>query len=430
MMIAGSNAPVDGSSIEVKVFAVGAKSGLEADATAFLVQADGKVSSDDDMIFYGQPAAKDDVVRHSSSQGVDSFAIDLARLPASIEKIAFTLTIHEATQRSQSFANLTGARIELAGTGLEFAVETAGRSEAAMIMGELYRRNGQWKFRAVGQGFNGGLQPLAESFGVKVESSPTPASAPAASVVDLRKKKTVDLQKRDPELGRSAEQALVSLEKKGQGGLRAKVALVLDISGSMDPLYRRGSMDDLVRRLVALGFQVDDDGDIDVFLFGKNAYYFGTVQEGNYKSFTTDMRRQYSLEGGTMYGEAFELVRSHYRGRTEGLPCLVLFVTDGGTQDVKKSETQIVEAAREPIFWQFVAIGEHGDVKLDFKSKRLPRGFDFLQYLDDMPGRVVDNASFFAVADPRSIPDNELYDKMFEEFPDWLKAAKAQGILS
>ncbi len=160
------------------------------------------------------------------------------------------------------------------------------------------------------------------------------------------------------------------------------------------------------------------------------AHAHGPVTERTYRLFPEECQRIYGFEPGTKYGEAIDLVRATSRPHFgDGLPVYVVFVTDGGTQDVRKSKDAITAAASEPIFWQFVAIGEHEGKAPAKIGRTLPRGFDFLAMLDTMPGRVVDNAGFFAVPDPSQPTDTELYDMMFEEFPDWLREARRVGVL-
>jgi hypothetical protein len=96
-------------------------------------------------------------------------------------------------------------------------------------------------------------------------------------------------------------------------------------------------------------------------------------------------------------------------------PLLVIFLTDGGFAPSKDIARIITNAAHRPIFWQFVGIGNNN--------------FGMLRNLDTLPGRVVDNAGFFAVTDLAKISDEELYDRLLSEFPAWLKAARAKGIL-
>jgi hypothetical protein len=109
------------------------------------------------------------------------------------------------------------------------------------------------------------------------------------------------------------------------------------------------------------------------------------------------------------------------------MPVYVMFVTDGGTQDEALSERMIREAASEPIFWCFMAIGRAPDSKPRGWFS-LPSGFEFLARLDTMQDRVVDNAHFFAVEDPSAPGDEELFELMMEEFPEWQTAAHNAGL--
>lgn len=433
----GANAPVSRDTAVVRIRWT--PGGLaDVDVSAFLLGSDGHVRGDADMVFYGQPAPGLGHVRQIclaqpvGASRETAFAVDLAAIERDVVRIAFAAVVPaEATGRSLADLGALEALVEAADDVLSFAVDLAGAREAAMTIVELYRRETAWKLRAVGQGFSGGLRPLAESYGVVVDDEPTPAPAPepTARVVDLRKRIGA-LAARDPALAASAQSALVSLAKRGVAGLRGKIALVLDISGSMRAMFGDGRVGDLVRRVLAIALPIDDDGEIDVFLFGTGAHAYGPVTERTYRRFPEDCTQRYGFEPGTKYGEAIELVRATYRPTFgDGLPIYVVFVTDGGTQDVRKSTNAITAAAAEPIFWQFVAIGEHEGKAPAKIGKALPRGFDFLAMLDTMPGRVVDNAGFFAVPDPSEPTDEELYDMLFAEFPDWLRCAREVGVL-
>lgn len=402
----------------------GKLAGADIDASAFLVAAGGRVRSDADMCFYGQPSvAGGAVALADSANGQTRFTVSLARMPAGIEKLVFTATIHE---NKATFASVPQIGLDFG--GVQGRIPCAGMAETALILAELYLRNGAWKVRVVGQGFRGGLAALASHLGVEIAApaaapspAPAPASAPSASVVRLEKR-MMDLQKKDPELLSLVKKVSVSLEKRKLLTDRAKVALCLDISGSMNALYKSGKIDVLVRRVMALGYRFDDDGEIDVFLFGENVHEWGSIGVGDYRSFVSDMLRRHALEGGTQYGGAMARIRAFYlRSNPEGLPVYVMFVTDGDTGDKDKAEREIRGASKEPIFWQFMAISTTGT----FGTSRFP----FLERLDDMGGRAVDNANFFALADPAKPSDDEMFDLMMGEYPQWLRAAKAASIL-
>lgn len=152
---------------------------FDLDASAFLLKADGKVRADSDFIFYNQLKSVDGSVEHTGDNRTgegdgddEAIKVDLSKIPADIDKIMFTVTIHEAEARRQSFGQVRNAFIRIVNqdTNVEvgrYDLDEDASTETAVIFGELYRHGTEWKFRAVGQGFNGGLKPLAESFGLK-----------------------------------------------------------------------------------------------------------------------------------------------------------------------------------------------------------------------------------------------------------------------
>ena len=152
---------------------------FDLDASAFLLKADGKVRADSDFIFYNQLKSVDGSVEHTGDNRTgegdgddEAIKVDLSKVPADIDRIAFTVTIHEAETRKQNFGQVRGAFIRIVNQDnnsevARYDLAEDASTETAMIFAELYRNGAEWKFRAVGQGFNGGLKPLAESFGLK-----------------------------------------------------------------------------------------------------------------------------------------------------------------------------------------------------------------------------------------------------------------------
>lgn len=231
----GGNAPVPGDALAI---AVGWTSGVQADVSAYLLTAAGTVRGDADMVFYNQPEGGGGGIRFVAANGKGAFDVDLVRLPPEIERIVFCVTIHDAQARGETLALLDGAEITVApragGDVVRFRPQLAGAREAAMTFGELYRRNGQWKFRAVGQGFNGGLAPLARSFGIDVADD-----APAAAVPPPPPPRPVNLSK-------------VTLEKRGQtvslekrGSSFGEITINLNWSRGRKGMFGGGSAIDL-----------------------------------------------------------------------------------------------------------------------------------------------------------------------------------------
>jgi len=155
-------------------------SAFDLDGSAFLLKADGKVRADADFIFYNNLKSTDQSVTHSGDNltgdgdGDDeTITIDLTKVPADVERIAICVTIHDGETRKQNFGMVQKAFIRtLNATGnaelARYDLSEDGSTESAMVFGEVYRNGSDWKFKAVGQGFKGGLGPLAASFGVGV----------------------------------------------------------------------------------------------------------------------------------------------------------------------------------------------------------------------------------------------------------------------
>lgn len=153
---------------------------FDLDASAFLLTAGGRVRGDHDFIFYNQLRSAEGSVEHTGDNrtGVgdgddESIRVDLTKVPADIEKIAVAVTIDQADVRRQNFGQVGGAFIRILNedTGQELTRYDLGEdfsTETAVIFGEIYRHGGEWKFRAVGQGFAGGLGPMARNYGVNV----------------------------------------------------------------------------------------------------------------------------------------------------------------------------------------------------------------------------------------------------------------------
>ncbi len=211
----GGNAAVSTALLTVRII-----SGRAADISAFRLYANGKVNGDSDMVFYGQKYNDDRSVELTHEGTNTTFSVDLIKMRAEVQKVAFTLSC----EAGQNVSGLSSLSIQVEQSGnilLRGHIDIRGRNEAALILGELYRRNNEWKFRLVAQGFQGGLKPLAELYGIDVAAedvpaagnaspppapTPPPAPSPAPRPVNLSK---VSLTKEKPS---------ISLEKKDDFG--------------------------------------------------------------------------------------------------------------------------------------------------------------------------------------------------------------------
>ncbi|KWQ04791.1 chemical-damaging agent resistance protein C [Acinetobacter harbinensis] len=153
---------------------------FDLDASAFLLAANDKVRGESDFIFYNQIRSPEGSVEHTGDNRTgegdgddEAVKINLAKVPADVQKIAITVTIHDAQNRGQNFGQVQNAFIRVVNdqTNVEivrFDLNEDYSTETAMIFGELYRHNNEWKFRAVGQGYNGGLSAMCSQYGINI----------------------------------------------------------------------------------------------------------------------------------------------------------------------------------------------------------------------------------------------------------------------
>ncbi|MEU8983857.1 vWA domain-containing protein [Streptomyces sp. NPDC058251] len=214
----------------------------------------------------------------------------------------------------------------------------------------------------------------------------------------------------------------VSLRKHRLDGQRAAVYLVLDHSGSMKSYYQDGSVQALADRVLGLAAHFDDDGTVPVVFFSTDIDAVTGIGLDDHQGRVERIVAGLGHMGKTSYHLAMDAVIDHYLDSGSKEPALVVFQTDGGPINKLAAERYLCKAAKLPLFWQFIGFG-------DPDSKQ----FAFLRRLDELAvpqKRVVDNAGFFhAGSDPRKVSDEELYDRLVGEFPQWLAAARERGIV-
>ena len=223
----GANAPLPSGDLTVLI-RHGSIPGAEIDVSAFLVTGTGRVRSDADMCFYGQPSVAGGAVALAGASGGETrFTVAPGRVPAGVEKVVFTATTHE---NRAPFSRVSEIGLEVG--GISGRIPCAGMTETALILAELYQRNGAWKVRVVGQGFNGGLAKLAPHLGVEV-AEPAPAPEPPKPAPPP---KPVSLTK--VTLTKSGASSRISLDKAAGGVVRVTATWI-------DNGDRRSDNDDL-----------------------------------------------------------------------------------------------------------------------------------------------------------------------------------------
>lgn len=250
----GGNTSVPGDDLTVVVEWAHTPDLAEIDAAAFLLGADGRVSGDADMVFYGQPGTA--AVRFKRSPGLmpgrdaTIFRIDAKAIPDQVRRIAFSGTLHGARETGMHFGRIAGLRIAVRSAGVEvasFVPPPAANGETALVLGELYRRDAGWKFRAVGQGFASGLGVLANGYGVEIADmapppAPTPSPRPPAPPPAPPAPKPISLSK----VSLTKERPSVSLEKRSDyGDVTVNLNWSRGKTGGLSGLFQRGGGIDL-----------------------------------------------------------------------------------------------------------------------------------------------------------------------------------------
>lgn len=405
------------------------------DIACFGLDARHQLSDERYMTFFNQPSTPCQGVRLTAA---DAFTFDLQRLPPSIEALTLTLALdHPDPKLTLNTLGHSSLQL-LAPDGRQLASlpfdGTWFIQERAIMLVEIYRKNQQWRLKLVAQGFNGGLAALVSHFG-GVVAAPPAVEPPPATRVSLEKR----IEKEAPQLVSLVKKAAVSLEKAGLSNHRARVCLCLDISGSMSQLYASGAIQRFAERILALACRFDDDGEIDVFLFGQDVHHPKPMTLANCSQYIPLLLRHFPLEGDTRYGRAMKAITEFYLGTVPQLsdqavyaqatPIYVMFVTDGGTSDKSQTESLLRATSHAPIFWQYMGIGKGRKSKSKKLARFIDSDFPFLENLDELSGRLIDNANFFSVLTPEEYSDEALYSLLMEEYPHWLKLAQAHHML-
>ena len=230
-------------------------------------------------------------------------------------------------------------------------------------------------------------------------------------VIDLSKKNNVDL-----------------------GATKARVVVVLDYSGSMRRLYDNGEVQKALHKLIPLGLTFDDNGSIDVYLFQDTYKKLSDMTLENYDNYIKGVvnKSGYSM-GGTMYAPVLKAIAyGNNTDKKKGLfgklfggkskesdsesmvgntqPTFVLFITDGDNFDVPETTELMKQISKENMFIQFIGIGG--------------ASFSFLEQLDNLEGREVDNTGFSRMDSLVTASDNELYNNVLSQFAEWLRVTQ------
>ncbi|MFW6692649.1 VWA domain-containing protein [Streptomyces sp. MAR4 CNX-425] len=485
----GANLPVDASAVRAELSWSEGPGVPDVDASALLLTAAGRVRDDGDFVFYNQPQHTSQAVTHRGkrSEGgrfTDSVEVLLGSLEPAVDRVVLCASADGGT-----FGQVPGLTLRLldAGTGGELArFDMEATTETAFVGGELYLRNGRWKFRAVGQGYASGLAGLATDFGISVDDTPpdeqpppaaqptarpgaqpapVPPPAPAAPapgpvpaapppapsppappaptasggsgaprLVKGEERLPVDMRKR---LSMRKEQVALSLRKHGAADISARVILVLDASGSMTHLYARNVVTDVVERMAAVATQLDDDGAMQAWTFASHPARLPDLHLGDLPEWLRLHVRVGQL--------ALFRPRKKRKGLEEGQVDMRTVGIQNEEQKVIAEVRAYVRANPAPVptlvlFFSDGGVYRNAEIENELRQAvEEPIFWQFvglgksdygvLERFDTLAGRRVDNVGFFAVDDISELPDPQLYDRLLSQFPGWMTAARHAGIL-
>ncbi len=386
------------------------KGNAEYDFCCFGVDENGKLSDDGYMIFYNQRTSPNAELRVEDITDGVRYTLNLSTLPDFINRLVFTVSI----DGNQTMGEMNSLETKVYQSGAnDIEMKLGGRDftkEKAVIVMEIYRKD-VWRIGCVASGFDGGLSALLKYFGgeeVKDELNQNLSSSNQKILLEKKMEKA-------PELISLVKPVVFELKKKNLESTVAKVGLVLDISGSMVPRFKNGTVQSIVNKTLPLAVQFDDDGELDFWFYGTTARQMNSVNLKNYTKAVPDDWKHLMMELGGRNNEpvVMRMVVDEYKDTK--IPAYVLFITDGGVNNKKEIRNIITEASHLPIFWQFVGVGG--------------KNYGVLENLDTMTGRYVDNAGFFALDDFMKVSNEELYARLLEEFPAWLEAIRKKGMI-
>lgn len=217
----------------------------------------------------------------------------------------------------------------------------------------------------------------------------------------------IDMSKHSENLGK----VLIDMSKNSKVDMSkhtARVAMVMDYSGSMSDLFGNGSVQKTITRLLPIALKFDDNGELESWIFSNGYERLDAVNLNNYKNYVKKIIVPTRMGmGGTEYAPVLENVVTYYKDvEQSNIPAFVIFITDGENSDPSRTNRVIRELSNYNIFVQFIGIGDED--------------FNYLNKLDNLNGRKTDNTGFLEINVINNMNDNELYTAILKQYKDWL----------
>ena len=239
------------------------------------------------------------------------------------------------------------------------------------------------------------------------KDQPTVQNNPVGSVPNEELHRKISLRK---------EMVLDEVKRKNITATIARVVFVLDHSGSMIPMYKDGTVQNVLERIFPVAMCFDDNSELEFYWFDSEYKELPSVTTANLNGYVQNVilsKKEHF--GGTCYAPVMEQIVKRYGIKQKAnIPTFVIFITDGGNSDRANAKRAIIEASHYNIFWKFIGIGS--------------TKFDFLESLDTLKGRFIDNANFISVNNLNEIDDKQLYALILEEYDEWLNRCRINNI--
>ncbi|MFF7690311.1 VWA domain-containing protein [Streptomyces syringium] len=401
-LLKGQNAALSAGQVSFTI----ASAEPPVDVSALLLGSDGKVRSDDDLVFYNHPVQ--DGVRVAGHTAT----ADLDRLPADVATVVVVASI-DPLQPGAVFTTAPRVSISQVGaTGMVFTAPDFSARETVVVLAEIYRRGDAWKVRAVGQGYASGLAGLATDYGVDIDDSAATSTPPVAPVPAQARPTATEpvhltkVQRQAPALLEPARLAGQALVHRGIAGRRAAVYLILDHDYHMKEMYESFAVQAFAERVLALSANLDDDGTVPVIFSSGRDPFLEEIRLDNYRGRIGQLHTQVDWGWGNV-AEAMRHTVSHYQESGATDPGFVIVQVSDEPWDKAEVRSLLQNTATLGVFWLFVGFG---------------RGkLAFYKNLNASASATFTNVAFYdASKNPGSVPGDRFYAGIVEAFGSWM----------
>lgn len=436
LLIKGSRFNVSKAAPQVQKLAIGLgwkvprnEQSYEVDASIFMLGNEGKIPEERYFVFYNNLISFDESVRHLgynkaefSGQDEQTIFVDLAKVNPAIQEILIVVTIHEAKEKHQNFSQVKNAYIRLYNqlTGEEFTrynLEDEFSKERAVEFGKLYQKDGEWRFQAVGTGYNSGLKKFVDQYYGETHS-PTSSSLTLGENFQITPVNIL------------SQQVNQILADKSITDFRARLGLVIELSDATKPLYGNGNLQTMLERLLAIANCLSQGAEMDVWGFCETSIRLNSLTANNLEQYinreiTPNFTKVGNPKTQNYSPVLIDILQKFLQEKPRNYPSFVIILGAGGCNDPQRAELAIKSASKYAIFWQFAGLS--ADLSIQPLTSR--QNFDILKHLDTMDNRIVDNANFVEINHFSLADEQEFYNKILNELPYWLIDAQAKNIV-